>query len=73
MEVGRRNEVGEKEEERHAGVGEECRELTSGRSMACSKVSERAQLAGGRVCKSDTGAQLHKITGSLECQPGQGI
>lgn len=44
MEAGRRNEADEKEEERHAGVGEEGHELASGRSVACSKVGERAQL-----------------------------
>lgn len=47
--------------------------LTLGMSVAPSKVSEGTQLAGGRVYKGDTGAQMHEIMESLECQPGQGI
>ena len=46
LKVGRRNEIADREEERHAGVGEDCHKLTSGMSVACSKVSEG--LAGWR-------------------------
>lgn len=74
MKMGRRNEIGEREDERNAGaVGDKCHELTLEMSMAYFKVSEGTQLAGGKVCKDDTGDQLHKIMGILEYQEGQGI
>lgn len=74
MKMGRRNETGEREDERNVGaVDDKCHELTLGMSMAYSKVSEGTQLAEGRVCKDDTGDQLHKIMGILEYHAGQGI